>query len=386
MIREELFNSATVEGMLAAPGRKWHRDPPDVIPVWLADPDFPIAPQIKRVLINAVHDEDLFYGDDDKAREAMAVKIVDRNGLEVSADDVMVTQGVTPAMWLAIRHACKRGDEVIVTDPMYAPFLRATQVTGTQPVQLTLEMNEGYKLDIEQLNGLVSKKTKLIFVCNPHNPCGRVLTKEELKGIADIAIDNGITVMVDELWEDIVFDGREHITLASMNPEIADQTITSWGFSKTYGIAGLHIGYLCTTNNETMESLEKNALGVLRGTSTLAMAAAPIMLDNTLEWWRKDIVKHLHKARDLCEKRFEETSGVTCSKLEGTYMMFPKFDYGMTSEELDKHLFEDARIRLTKGTNFGSKGQGHLRMGIATSEAILNEVFDRMQKSLAKLQ
>jgi len=384
MIRSEFFNSATVEGMLAAPGRKWHRDPPDVIPVWLADPDFPIALEIKRALLNAVQDEDLFYGTDEAAREAMAAKITARNGLEVTAGDVMITQGVTPGMWLAVRYACEEGDEVVVTDPMYYPFVRATEVTTTRPVRWPLEMDEGYRFDIERLKELVSDRTKLIFVCNPHNPSGRVMTEEELKGIADVAIDNGITVMVDELWEDIVFDGREHITLASLGPEIADRTMTSWGFSKTYGVAGLQMGYLCATNKEMMDRLRALAAGVLRGTSTLAMAAAPVMLDDTLEWWRTDVMEHLNKIRALCEKRFDETQGVTYPQLEGTYLMFPRFNYGMNSNELDEYLFKEARVRFRSGAYFGPRGDGHLRMSIASSEEIINEVFDRVQGALKK--
>jgi len=386
MIREEFFNSATIEGMLAAPGIKWHRDPPDVIPLWLADPDFPIAPEIKRALLNAVHDEDLFYNSDEKAREAMAAKITRRNGLEATADDVMITQGVLPAMWLSIWYACKPGDEVIVNDPMYFPFFTAVERTETKPIYWPLEMEEGYRFDIEKLKELVTDRTRLIFVCNPHNPCGRVMTKEELKGLADVAVDNNIVVMVDELWEDIIFDGRKHITLASLSPEIADLTITSWGFSKTYGVAGLQMGYLCATNKEMMDRLKKIARGVQRGTSTLARAAAPVMLDDTLSWWREDVMKHLHKIRALCEKRLEETPGVTYPKLEGTYLMFPKFDYGMTSEELEKYMFEEARLRFSIGTQFGPRGEGHLRMCIATSEAIINEVFDRMQRALEKLK
>lgn len=386
MIREEIFNSATVEGMLAAPGIKWHRDPPDVIPLWLADPDFPIAPEIKRALINAVQDEDLLYSDDRTTREAMAAKIKHVNGLDVTADNVMITQGVIPAMWLAIQYACKPGDEVIVTDPMYFPFFIAVESTYTKPVYWPLEMAGGYKFDVEVLKEKITHRTKLIFVCNPHNPCGRVMTKEELKGIADVATEHRIPVMVDELWEDVVFDGRKHITLASLNPEIADLTMTSWGFSKTYGVAGLQLGYLCATNKDMIEDLRKRARGVLRGASNLSKAAAPVMLDDTLQWWREGLMKHLHKLRSICEKRLSEIPNVSCPKLEGTYLMFPKFDYKMTSDKLEEYMFKEARLRFSTGTEFGSHGEGHLRMCIATSEAIINEVFDRMQKALSKLR
>jgi aspartate/methionine/tyrosine aminotransferase len=372
--------------MLAAPGKKWHTHPPDVIPLWIADPDFPVAMEIKKALLNAVHDEDLFYNFDEPTQEVMAEKITRVNGLEASGDDVLITQGVIPAMWLAVRHACGQGDEVIVTDPMYFHFYSAQEVTGTKPVRWNLDMEEGYKFDAEELKELVTPKTKLIFVCNPHNPAGRVMTEEELKGIADVAVDNEIVVMVDELWEDIIYDGRKHVTLASMSPEIERLTMTTWGFSKTFGVAGLRMGYTCATNKEMMVDLRRLAEDITRTTNNLAKAAAPVMLDHRLDWWRRDIMEHLHKVRGLCERRLDELPGVTYPKLEGTYLMFPRFDYGKTSDELFQHMLEVGKVAFEPGAKFGLQGEGHLRMCIATSEAILNEVFDRVEKALAKLE
>jgi len=147
------------------------------------------------------------------------------------------------------------------------------------------------------------------------------------------------------------------------------------------------MGYLCATNKEMMAKLKRAPWGVvMRGTSTLARAAAPVMLDETLDWWVEDMMEHLHKIRALCEKRFEETPGITSPPLEGTYLMFPKFEYGMTSEELEKYLFEEARVRFAAGTDFGPQGERHLRMCIATSEEIINEALDRMQRALEKLK
>ena len=379
------FNSATIEGMLEAPGKKWHTHPPDVIPLWIADPDFPVAMEIKKALLNAVHDEDLFYKFDEPTMEVMAEKITRVNGLEASEEDVLITQGVIPAMWLAVRHACEKGDEVIVTDPMYFHFYTSQEVTGTKPVRWNLDMEEGYKFDVERLKELVTPKTRLIFVCNPHNPAGRVMTEEELKGIADVAVDNKIVVMVDELWEDILYDRRKHVTLASLNLEIERLTMTTWGFSKTFGVAGLRMGYTCATNKEMMEDLRRLAADVTRTTNNLAKAAAPVMLDHRLDWWRRDIMIHLHKVRSLCKKRLDELPDVTYPKLEGTYLMFPRFEYEISSEELERYLFANSRLRFSVGTQFGPGGEGHLRMCVATSEAIINEVFDRLQKALKTL-
>lgn len=381
-MRKELFNSATVDRMLATSGRKWHTYPSDVIPVWLADPDLPIAPEIKKTLIEAVQNEDLFYGIDTKVKKAMTRKVKERNGIEITTDDIMITQGVLPSMWLAAKYAYQYGDEAIVTDPMYFPFFTALKATGIKPIYWKLRADEGYGFNVDVLNELLTARTKLLFICNPHNPCGRVMTREELKGIADIALDNDLIVMVDELWEDIIFDGRTHISLASLNPEIEKCTLTSWGFSKTYGVSGLQIGYLVTTNKDMMKKLKAFSRGVLRGTSTLALAVAPIMLNQTLEWWRVGIMEHLHRVRALVERRFKEMSAVTCPKIEGTYLIFPKFDCKMTSLELKDYILKKAKVAFLEGKVFGLRGENHLRMTIATSEAILNEVFDRIKAVL----
>jgi aspartate/methionine/tyrosine aminotransferase len=211
------------------------------------------------------------------------------------------------------------------------------------------------------------------------------MTERELKGLADVAVDNDIVVMSDELWEDIIYDDRKHITLASLNPEIERLTMTTWGFSKTFGVAGLQIGYTCATDREMMDNLKKLAADISRTTNNLAKAAAPVMLDRRLDWWRRDIMIHLHKMRALSERRFSEIPGVTTPKLEGTYLMFPKFDYGKTSDELFEYLLNEGKIALESGTKYGVKGEGHLRVNIATSESILNEAFDRIEEALAKL-
>ncbi len=382
MYNENVLNSATIEGMLAAPGIKWHRDPPDVIGMWLADPDFPTAPFIKKALINGVQDEDLLYGSDVKAREAMAERVNKKNGFKLTKDDIYVTQGVIPAMWLAIQNSdAKPGDEVVVTDPMYYPFFTAVETCQMKPAYWKIHEEDGYKFDIEELKKVVNKKTKLIFVCNPHNPSGRVMTREELKGIADVAVDNKINIMVDELWDDIVFDDRKHVSLATLSPEVADLTITSWGISKTWGLPGLQCGYMAATNKEMMAKCQKLAKGVLRGTTTLSLVAAQAALDRHSEYWIRDIMKQLTMIRGIATKRFTEM-GCTVPELQGTYLMFPKFNVKLTHDELFKLVQEKAKVGLGTGTEFGPEGEMHLRMTIATSESILNEALDRIENAL----
>jgi aspartate/methionine/tyrosine aminotransferase len=211
------------------------------------------------------------------------------------------------------------------------------------------------------------------------------MTKEELRGIADVAVDKKINVVSDELWEDIVFDDRKHVSIASLGPEIGALTLTSWGFSKTFGVAGLQLGYMATTNKEAMADMRKQATGIQRGSSTLAKAIAPVMLGSTLDWWRRDMMKHLTKIRDLCVKRMNAMKGVTFPDLEGTYVPFPRFDLGIPSKELADRLVKEYKVGLSAGVGFGAKGENHLRMCIATSEEIMKDALDRIEAATEKL-
>ncbi len=372
--------------MQNVPNLKWHTDPPDVIPMWIAAPDFPLAPEIKEALHSAIESEDVFYNTDNAAKEAMAKKIRLFNKIQATPDDVMVIQGVDPSIWLAVKQACSPGDEVILTDPMYSPFKNCLDASSAKGVIWELDEEDGYRFDEEKLKKLVTKKTKLIDVCNPHNPTGRVMTKKELKAIADIAVDHKINVISDELWEDIVFDGRKHISIASLNPEIEKLTLTSWGFSKTFGIAGLQLGYMCSTNKDTMADIRKQANGIQRGSSTIAKSIAPIMLDKTLDWWRLEMMAHLHKVRDLCAKRMNAMPSVTFPIIEGTYVPFPRFDFDLKSKDLAYLLQNEGKVGLSAGASFGAKGENHLRMCIATSEIIMNDALNRIEKTLEKLK
>ena len=135
-----------------------------------------------------------------------------------------------------------------------------------------------------------------------------------------------------------------------------------------------------------MANLKRISADITRTTNNMAKAAAPVMLDHRLDWWRRDIITHLEKIREICYKRLDELPGVTYPKLEGTYLMFPKFDYDIVSDELQKYMLEVGKIAFTSGSEFGAQGEGHLRLCMATSEAVINEAFDRLEGALSNLR
>jgi len=380
------FDKPTIESRLSVRGRKWHRDAPDIIPLWLADPDFPLCPELKDEMRQVIEEEYTVYGSDLDARRAISEKLKRVNKLDIPTEQVMMTTGVTINFWLAIQNACYPGDEVIVTDPMYGPFVSAIGVTNTRPVHWKLDLEERYEFALESLKSCITPRTKLIFVCNPHNPAGRAMSKEELKGIAEVAVDNNLYILVDELWEDIRYEGKKHYSLAALDDEAAAQTMTCWGFSKTWGVPGFQPGYMGCTNKVMFDRLKKLGTGVLKGTNNLTKGIAPLISSGKIDYWVEDMVKHLADVRDLVVKRLTEMGDFSIPNLEATYLMFPRFNYGLSSAEIHKVLTEDAKVSLNPGTSFGPSGEGHMRILTATSKGIMNEALDRIEKIIPKLE
>ena len=376
------------------PARKWRRYDPDVIPLWIADHDFPPPLEVKQAIVEALDVGDTGYTDSSEVVRLMAEKVTKINEIPVSPPDVYVTQGVIPVMWLACKLACKPGDEVIVTDPMYYPFFEAAKAAEAKTCYVRLQASEGYRFDEERLKDAITSRTRLVFVCNPHNPTGRVMTEEELRSIADIAVDHDLKVMSDELWEDLLFDGRRHVSLASLNSEIADRTISVFGFSKTFGVAGLQIGYAVSTNRGMMRRIK--GIGIrdtgkpdepaLRGTGSLALAAARVMLSPMVRYYVRSLVAYLQQVRDLAYKRLRAVTWIRLNPLEGTYLIFPDMRAsGMSSQEMTKYLLERARIAVEPGSEFGPAGEGHTRINIGTSKNIMTEALNRMEEALKRL-
>ncbi len=374
------------------PARKWRKYGSDVIPMWIADHDFAPPAEVRRAIIEALDQGDVGYADESDVVSMMAEKVRRINSIDVKDKDIYITQGVLPALWLACKYACKPGEEVLVTDPMYYPFFETAKAAGAIIRYVPLRNDGAWRFDSAEFSKAITPKTRLVFVCNPHNPTGRVMTKQELSMIADLAQKHDLTIMSDELWEDILFDGRQHVSIASLGTEIADRTITSFGFSKTFGVAGLQIGYVVSTNREIMKSIRSTGFretrdeteSALRQTGSLSLAAAKMMLSEQVKYYVRDLVNYLQSARDYVFDTLKEIGHVRVSSLEGTFLIFPDIrDYGMTSAQMADYLLREAKIAVESGSEFGSKGEGHIRINIGTSKEILKEAILRMKHALA---
>ena len=385
-------DSVNLEILRKRARNRWAALPRDVIPLTAADPDFPVAPEIRAAIAERAEEGVFSYGEsqgDRDFREVIAETVRDRKKIPCRPDDVMVTNGVAQAMMLVAKHACGPGDEAILFDPVDFLFGRAVDEAGGKKVYSRVDKERG-GFDLDGLNELVTGKTRMLCVCNPHNPLGRVLTEAELRVMAEIAVDNDLVIMSDEIWSDIVYPGKKHVSTASLGPEAAERTVSLYGFSKTFAMAGLSLGYLVATNPELLEGLNKIAPGYFYPVNGVSQAAGKAAYAEAW-YWAEAFLGHLHEIRDLAHERLSSIPGVECLKPEGTYTLFPDVSsYGMTSEEMTAYLLDEARVAVVPGhgegfSYFGPGGEGHVRIVFSTSKKIIGEALDRVETALAKL-
>jgi len=383
---EIVDSKVTLEKMRQKRGSsKWNRYDADIIPLMSSDPDYPVPPEIEEAAVRAIKDGCWNYTWFPETIEAMAETTRTKYGIEATADDMMVTPGVTPCILLAAKYACKPNDEIIVQSTMYSPFLTAAEAVGAKLVYHEIKQEDKWRFDIERLNELVTHRTKLIYLCNPHNPVGRVMTRKELKGIADITVDHNLIVATDDLHSDIIFDGRKHISIASLGPEIADRTITMFGMSKTFGLAGLQIGWLVATNKEILGEIRNITRGLIQGTTSISLAVAHTVLTKC-DHYIQPLVEYLQELREYGIKRLKAMGKIKVVSPEGTYILWPNISaYGLSSKEMKDYLLEKGRVAISDGSTFGPEGEGYIRIVFPTSKVIFREGLNRIEGALSKL-
>jgi aspartate/methionine/tyrosine aminotransferase len=367
---------------------RWAMQPPDVIPLTAADPDFPVALEIREAVKAYVDDGLLGYGPVEglpEFREAAARMVSERKRIPCSPDVILPTDSAAAGMFLIARYALEPGDEAIVFDPVDFLFGQAVDAAGGKRVYSPVD-KQARTFDLDGLRGLITRRTRLICVCNPHNPLGRVMTREELTAIGHLAVENNLTIMSDEIWSDIVYAPYQHISMASLSPEIAERTLTIFGLSKTFGLAGLRVGLVVAPNPEVYERLIElsRARTTAAGVTTVSQIAAIAAYEKSW-YWADAFLAHLREMRDYAAGRLNAIPGVTCPTPQGTYVLFPDITgLGMGSREAADYLLEKAKVAVVPGLPrwFGPGAEGSIRLCFSTSRGILTEALDRIERAL----
>jgi aspartate/methionine/tyrosine aminotransferase len=366
---------------------RWAVQPSDVIPLTAADPDYPVCKAIIDAIKHYVNDGYLSYGPFlglPSFREAVANHFNTRKQASLRMDHVLAVNSAAQAMMLVARYVLKEGDEAIILDPVDFLFARTLKAIGVEPTLCPVDTETG-NIDVEALQRLIGPKTKLISICNPHNPLGRVYTRNELQRIGQIAQAHDLWVMSDEIWSDIVYDQREFTTFSAACPEWAHRSFTVYGFSKTFGLAGLRIGALICNDTAVLEDLaEKEGFyATIEGVSTLSQIAAEAGLRHGMSWF-DSFLERMSENRHIAHQRLNESGLFEVNLPSATYVIFPKITIDMKAEDVVEAALNMGKVAVVPGSArwFGPGAAGRIRICYATSPEILNEGLDRLFKSL----
>ncbi|UCF82502.1 MAG: pyridoxal phosphate-dependent aminotransferase [Desulfobacteraceae bacterium] len=367
---------------------KWGRWGEDVISLSVADIDFPPPREIKDGIIKAVEEDRTPYGQyggDPDVLEVVCEKLNRVNRIQATPDDVHMIPGTMFSIFLSCYYALKPGDEAVISPaPVYPPFMENIENAQGVPVFNPLDFQDNLRLDLDDLKSRITSRTRLLMISNPHNPTGRVFTQEELEEIGRIAQENNLLIFSDELYEDMVFEGK-HVSIASLSSDLFERTISAFGFSKAFGIPGFRIAYIAFRGKH-MQELKKRLHGMIVHADTLAQAAAKAALTNGSPWLGRLMV-HLKKMRDYGVERLLKIPGIRCPVPQATPFLFPDITcFGMTGQEMTEYLKKNAKVIVHNGAAYGPPGEGHIRINVGTAYPVLREAFDRIEKSLTNIR
>ena len=370
---ETAFEAAARARALEATGRS-------VIHLEIGEPDFDTPSNVREAAKTALDAGATHYppfaGIPD-LRAAIAEDSAARKGFPIDPSQVFVTVGGKGVMVYAILALVDPGDEVIVPDPGYPIYESLTRFIGGTPVPIPIRMENEFRLDVDELASLITPKTKLLVVNSPANPTGGVLTPSDIERIAELVVRHDLLVLADEIYARILYDGAEHVSLASL-PGMADRTIVLDGFSKTYAMTGWRLGYAIVP-----KWLEK-AYGTLiintvSGATAFAQAGAVEALRGP-QGEVDDMVTEFRARRDLIVDGLNDIPGVRCLLPRGAFYVFPDIAAtGLTGAELADRLLPETGVCVLAGTAFGQVGRDHIRISYANSRENLTEALGRLR-------
>lgn len=370
-------------------GAKWTKFGDDVLGAWVADMDFPAPAPVRDVIARAAAQSALGYGrteDTQEMFEAASRWMAARHGWQPDPGSFVTLADLVQGLLVAVRAFSEPGDGVIVQAPIYPPFLSSVTTLGRRVVDNHLvDACGAASLDLDGLRRLAADpRTRLLLLCNPHNPSGRVLRREELDAIASVAVEHDLIVVADEVWMDIVYPGHRHIPFATLGDEVARRTVTLTATGKTFNIAGLRCAVAIFGSPALRERFEALPARLCGAVNVLGLRAS------TTAWteggpWLDAVMRQLQENRDTVAAFVRDRlPGVRHRMPEGTYLAWLDFSALKLDRPAAAFLLERARIGLNDGNDFG--GDGHCaRLNFATTPAILAEILERIERAVREI-
>ena len=363
------------------------RGVPDLVHFEIGEPDFQMPAHITEASTQALKEGFTKYTPNaglEELRQAISDKIERENGFHADPQsEIMVTAGAVNALSLSILSTVNQGDEVVIPDPGYVSFAADVLLAGGVPVFAPLREENDFRLNPVDIENLVNKKTRMIILNSPSNPTGAVELTENLRRIAQIAIENDTLVLSDESYERLVYPGNEHCSMARL-PEMHDRTLSIFSFSKTYAMTGMRVGYMtgATPLIRQMTKLQEHYVSCVNAVAQKGALAA-------LRGPQKcvgEMLTEYTRRRDLLVDGLNETGVITCRKPAGTFYAFPNITQtGFDSRNMARKLLTEAKVVTVPGVAFGKSGEGYIRLSFATNIDNIKKAIERIHDYCSKL-
>ncbi len=385
--RPAKLDGLQIEVLASRKSEKWHSYPPDVLPAWVAEMDFPLAEPIQRVLQRAVDHWDLGYPVEPRDTglcEAFAQRMSDRFDWRIDPRRVEIITEVVQGLYIALEAYSRRGEGVVVQTPIYPPFLSAVADTDRQLVENRLVSGpQGWEIDFDALHSAVDDATRVLTLCNPHNPCGRVYTRPELERLAEFALANDLVVVSDEIHCDLVYEQHGHIPFATLSPQVEAQTVTLNSASKSFNIAGLRCAVAHFGSADLQRRFTDRFPRHIRGGMGILGLYASIAAWRESQAWLDAVAQHLEANRNaVVDTLARRMPAIHCHEPEGTYLAWLDCSRLELPTSPAAHFLEHGRVALSDGRHFGNGWEKYVRLNFATSSEILEQVLQRMTDAL----
>lgn len=350
-------------------------------------PDFDTPEYIKKAADQAIEEGKVHYTSNFglmELRQAIAEKLKRENHVDYKAAEVLVTVGLSEAVFAVLAALLDEGDELLVPDPVWLNYINVPNLLGAKAVTYSLKEDNGYQMDLDEVRSKITPKTRGIVIVTPNNPTGGVLEEDVLKELAEIAKANDLMVIADEIYERLVYDGAKHVSIASL-PGMKERTFTMNGMSKAYAMDGWRLGYVAAPE-EYITVMNKFHQHNTTCAPNFVQVAGIAALTQEKDEVQKMVAEYQHR-RDYAVQAINAIDGISCLCPKGAFYIFINCkQLGKTSAELSQYFLEQAKIALVPGDVFGPGGEGYLRMSFAASYESIVEGCERLKAAVEQMR
>lgn len=392
----DLRNTHSAKWDRIAAGTKWRQPRPDdgpdaadAIPMWVADMDFEAPPAAIDALRREADRGVLGYYDTNASwYEALAGWLDRRHGWRPDPSWMSLAPGVVSAIGLVLQALTEPGDEVVVFSPAYHAFRYIIEANGRVILNVPMKLEQGrHRIDMQRLADTLTPRGKVVILCSPHNPGGRVWEEDEIRAVADFCVERGLYLVSDEIHGDLVYPGAKHVPTHLAAPQIANRLITTAAVTKTFNLAGAHVGAVIASNPEIKKKIDAriSASGLVsQGRFGVIVTEAAMRGGDA---WLDALIPYLRANRDrLAEGIARTIPGARAMHLEATYLGWVDFSgTGLEMEDYMERITKRARIGVSPGPQFGPGGEQWIRFNFAMRRALLDEALDRLAEAFSDL-